>query len=216
MPEYRLHCFPESGNCYKAALMLNLCGADWEPVFVDYFAGQTRQDGWRGEINAFGEAPVLEHDGEKSTQSGVILHELSERFGKFGASDAKQAREILRWILFDNHKFTSYFATHRFLNCLAPAEPDAAVMDFLRTRAQAALGIADKHLAGSKFVAGSEPTIADISMAGYMFYPSEETSFDLAADYPNIAAWTERLKDLEGWKGPYELMPGKRVPHRAA
>ena len=40
MAEYRLHCFAQSGNAYRAALMLNLIGADWEPVFVDFFNGE--------------------------------------------------------------------------------------------------------------------------------------------------------------------------------
>ena len=38
MPDYRLHCFAQSGNAYKAALMLALAGADWEPFFVDYLS----------------------------------------------------------------------------------------------------------------------------------------------------------------------------------
>ena len=37
MPEYQLYCFAQSGNAYRAALMLNLIGADWEPVWVDFF-----------------------------------------------------------------------------------------------------------------------------------------------------------------------------------
>ena len=37
MAEYQLHCFAQSGNAYRAALMLNLIGADWQPVFVDFF-----------------------------------------------------------------------------------------------------------------------------------------------------------------------------------
>lgn len=32
MPEYQLYCFAQSGNAYRAALMLNLIGADWQPV----------------------------------------------------------------------------------------------------------------------------------------------------------------------------------------
>ena len=42
MAEYRLYCFAQSGNAYKAALMLSLCGAEWEPRFVDFFNGETR------------------------------------------------------------------------------------------------------------------------------------------------------------------------------
>src|SRR5262245_28898285 len=36
MPEYQLYCFAQSGNSYRAALMLNLIGADWQPIFVDF------------------------------------------------------------------------------------------------------------------------------------------------------------------------------------
>jgi hypothetical protein len=42
MAEYVLHCFAQSGNAYKAALMLELAGADWTPHFIDYFGGETR------------------------------------------------------------------------------------------------------------------------------------------------------------------------------
>lgn len=34
MAEYELYCFAQSGNSYRVALMLNLIGADWKPVFV--------------------------------------------------------------------------------------------------------------------------------------------------------------------------------------
>lgn len=60
MAEYTLHGFAQSGNCYKVALALELAGADWAPRFVDYFGGETRTPAYR-EINAMGEAPVLEH-----------------------------------------------------------------------------------------------------------------------------------------------------------
>ncbi len=39
MAEYQLHCFAQSGNAYRAALMLNLIGADWEPVYVGVLQG---------------------------------------------------------------------------------------------------------------------------------------------------------------------------------
>jgi glutathione S-transferase len=44
---YKLHAFSQSGNCYKVALMLDVLGLPWEPVFVDYFAGQTRSAQYR-------------------------------------------------------------------------------------------------------------------------------------------------------------------------
>lgn len=203
MSEYRLYCVGESGNCYKVALMLAVCGCDWEPVNVDYFNGETRTDAYRSSINEQGEVPVLEHRGERYTQSGAILTYLSQQLGKFGGRNDKERLEILRWMLFDNHKFTSYYATLRFLVGIQKGG-DPAVIEFLRARVLGAFGIVDKHLANRAFLLGDEPTIADFSLVGYHYY-DEETSIDRNA-FPNIKAWTERIAKLPGWKHPYEMM----------
>ena len=60
-PDFTLYCFAQSGNAFKVALMLNLCGAKWEPRFVDFFNGETRTPEYRASINEMGEVPVLEH-----------------------------------------------------------------------------------------------------------------------------------------------------------
>ena len=89
MAEYTLHCFAQSGNCYKVALALELAQADWAPRFVDYFGGETRTPAYRG-INVMGEAPVLEHDGVRFSQSGVILDYLAGTLGRLGPADAAE------------------------------------------------------------------------------------------------------------------------------
>lgn len=205
MAEYRLYCMKESGNSYKAALMLQLSGCDWAPVWVDYFNGATRRDDFRDEINEQGEVPVLDHRGKLLSQSGVILDYLAARTGKFGATTEDERQEILRWMLFDNHKFTSYFATLRFLFGIQKSG-ETPVTEFLRGRALAAYGIVEKHLAKTPFLVGGRPTIADFSLAGYIYYP-EETGIDRTA-FPHVNAWAGRIAALPGWKHPYELMPG--------
>lgn len=208
MSEYRLHCVGESGNCYKVALMLNLSGCDWEPVFVDYFGGRTREAGYRQDINAFGEVPVLEHEGVRHAQSGAILTWLAQRTGKFGPRDEAERLDILRWMLFDNHKFTSYYATLRFLYGIQKTG-DPAVHEFLRGRALGAFAIADAHLARHPYLVGDRPTIADFSLLGYQYY-DEETGID-RAQFPHLLAWTKRVAELPGWAHPYDLMPrGKK------
>jgi glutathione S-transferase len=204
MAEYRLYCFAQSGNSYKAALMLNLCGADWESRFVDFFGGETRKPEYRA-INEMGEAPVLEHGERRLSQSGVILDYLVSRFQRLGWANEDERREVLRWILWDNHKLTSYIATLRYMVHLAKVgEPQ--VHEFLRGRVKTALGILDGHLAKSRFAVGEKPTIADVSMCGYFFWPDE---FGVSwSDYPHIGSWLERIRALPGWVHPYELMPG--------
>ncbi len=211
MAEFLLYGFAQSGNSYKVALMLNLCGADWKPRFVDFFNGETRTPAFRA-INVMGEVPVLEHAGKRLTQSGVILDYLAERLGKFGAADADERREILRWLLFDNHKLTSYTATLRYLMSIAETG-QTPVTEFLRTRMRAALGILDQHLADRSFVLGGRPTIADLSLCGYLYFPDE---FGVSwSDFPAIGRWLDRIAALPGWVHPYQLLPGHPLPAKA-
>ena len=203
-PDYVLYCFAESGNAYKPALMLALCGQDWQARFVDFFNGETRSDHYRDDLNAMGEAPVLVHKGRKLTQSGAILHYLSEQTGRFGPRDDDERFEIMRWILYDNHKFTSYVATLRFLLKFA-GTGETPVTEFLRARAEAALGLVDKQLADRDFLIANRLTIADISLCGYLYYEGE-LGIDMAP-YENIAAWLARIAGQPGWQSPYDLMP---------
>jgi glutathione S-transferase len=207
MAEYQLYCFAQSGNSYKAALMLALIGARWKPIHVDFFHGETRSAEYRLNVNEMGEVPVLVEGARKLSQSGAILTHLSQQSGRFGANDADGRLEILRWILFDNHKFTSYLATYRFLVAFAKTG-DPAVMEFLKGRIASAVGILSKRLSTQEFLAGAAPTIADLSLCGYLFYPAEEFGFDIATEHPPIGAWLARIRALPAWVHPHELMPG--------
>ncbi len=211
MAEYTLYCFAQSGNCYKVALMLELAKADWTPRFVDYFGGETRTPPYR-EVNEMGEAPVLEHEGSLLSQSGVILDYLAEQFERFGAADTVERREILRWLLWDNHKLTSYTATLRFMRALAKNAEPAVVAEFAR-RAEGAWGVLNAHLAGRKYVVSDHLTIADLSLCGYLFWP-EEIGVDWK-NYPHIRDWLSRIQAEPRWVHPYKLMPGHPLPQRS-
>ena len=209
--DYTLYCFAQSGNCFKAALMLNLCGAKWTPRFVDFFNGETRTAEYRGNVNEMGEAPVLEFGGKRIAQSGVILDYLASVFGKFGWKDEAERREFLRWLLWDNHKFTSYIGTLRFLLQFQKTG-ETPVTEFLRGRMKGSLSILETHLKKQTFIVGNAPTIVDISACGYLYFADE---FGVSwSDYPAIGAWLERIKALHGWVHPYQLMPGHPLPQK--
>jgi glutathione S-transferase len=215
MNQYKLYCAGASGNSYKVALFLNCAGLDWEPVGVDLGARQTHDAVWRAEINAMGEIPVLEVNGQRRTQSGAILIWLADATGKFAPTNDERF-EAVRWLLFDNHRFTNNYAMHRVQNSFTPEAADPAVMAFLRSRVESTFSIVEKHLDDRAFVLGERPTIVDFSMAGYVYYPAAETGFDIAAQFPAIDAWRRRVAALPGWKPPYELMPvGSSLLRRA-
>jgi glutathione S-transferase len=207
-PEYELYCFAQSGNAYRVALMLNLIGAAWKPVWIDFFNGAARSPEFRADVNEMGEVPVLVHGEKKLTQSAVCLTWLAERSGKFLPDGDDERLECLRWIIFDNQKVNGFLGPYRFLRNFAPAR-DPGGEAFLLGRLKNNLAIVDARLARTSWLAGgASPTIADVSLAGYMYYPAEEFGFDILKDYPAIGAWTDRVKALPGWQHPYELMPG--------
>jgi glutathione S-transferase len=211
---YTLHGFSQSGNTFKVAFLLRALKQPWQAQFVDFFNGQTRTPDWRDGTNEMGEAPVLDDGPRRLTQSGVILTYLADRHGAFGGHTPDERLEVLRWLLFDNHKFTSYFATYRFMKAFGPAAPDPAVMAWLRGRIDGAYGIVDQHLRTRSWLVGSVPTIADLSLSGYLFYPQEESGYDVAGRFPHLAAWVQRLRQLDGWGDPYDVLPGERIAPR--
>ena len=205
MAEYILHCFAQSGNAYKAALMLQLCSAEWEPRFVDFFNGETQTPEFR-ELNEMGEVPVLEHQGQHLSQSGVILDYLAQQLQQFGPQDEDERLEIMRWLFFDNHKLTANIATLRYLLKFAKTE-ETPITDFLRKRAHSALAILNHRLDEHQFVIGAQPTIADLSLCAYLFLSEE---YGMTWDeYPQIARWLAAIRALPNWQAQYDLMPGQ-------
>ncbi|MBD3664283.1 glutathione S-transferase family protein [Sulfitobacter sp. TSTF-M16] len=203
----KLHCFGESGNAYKAALALEMSGLDWTPVKVDFFGGETRSEEYRTNINPMGEAPVMIDDDVRLTQSGVIQDYVSEMSGQFGGKDATERREILRWVLWDNHKLSSNAGLTRFLMNFLPLEKQPKeVIGFMQGRLKAAYAVLNDHLEGRNWIVGDGVTNADLSCCGYLYYP-EPFGFD-RTEWPHIDAWLTRLSEQPGWKAPYDLMPG--------
>ncbi|GGX52148.1 glutathione S-transferase [Tateyamaria omphalii] len=201
----KLHCFGESGNSYKAALALQLSGLDWEPVFIDFFGGASRTDEYRA-LNPMGEAPLLQDGDHKISQSGVIQQYISDKTGKFGGK-GEDSYEVLRWVLWDNHKLSSMCGMTRFLmNFLPEDKRPQEVIAFNQGRLKAAYTVLNDHLEGRDWIVGDSLTNADLSCCGYLYYP-EPFGFD-RADWPNIDRWLTNISNTPGWKAPYDLMPG--------
>lgn len=211
MASYRLHYFPESGNSYKLALMLALCGQSFQPVWTDFGGGVTRTAEWRAAVNAMGEIPVLEEDGRRLTQTAPILLRLAERYGRFAPDGEAEQFEVLRWLFFDNQKLSGPMAAYRFRRAFT-RDPDPAVMAYLRQAVDNALGIIDGELGQRPFIVGDRPTVADISMCGYLMFPPDESGYDLVRQVPSVAAWLGRIAALPGWTPAYDLLPGQRLP----
>ena len=203
----KLYCFGESGHSYKAALALQLADIDWTPIFVDFFNGETRSDQYRNQVNEMGEAPVLVDGDIKLTQSGVIQNYLYNRTGKHGGKDEAEKLEILRWILWDNHKLSSFAGNTRFLMNFFPKDKrPQPVIDFNLARLRSSYGILENALTDKDFLVGNKISHADMTCCAYLYYP-EPFGFE-RDDWPNIDRWLGNISTAPGWQHPYDLMPG--------
>ena len=203
----KLYCFGESGHSYKAALALQLADIDWTPIFVDFFNGETRSDQYRNQVNEMGEAPVLVDGDIKLTQSGVIQNYLYNKTGKHGGKDEAEKLEILRWLLWDNHKLSSFAGNTRFLMNFFPKDKrPQPVIDFNLARLKSSYGILENALTDKDFLVGNNISHADMTCCAYLYYP-EPFGFE-RDDWPNIDRWLGNISTTPGWQHPYDLMPG--------
>jgi len=209
----QLYCFGESGNSYKAALTMALAGYDWAPRYVDFFGGETRTPEYRA-LNVMGEAPLLVEGDLVLSQSGAIQYHVARATGKLGGAPGEED-EVLRLVLWDNHKLSSQAGMTRFLmNFLPEDKRPREVIGFMQGRLKAAYATLDAHLSGRDWIVGDGVTIADTACCGYLYYP-EPFGFS-RADWPQIDRWLSNLSALPGWKHPYDMMPGSPADRATA
>ncbi len=197
---FTLHGHHASGNVYKVALFFALAGQSYGYKHVDIFSGATKSDSYTA-LNVFQEVPVLVHGDEVVTQSDVILRYLADTMGRFGGRDASEVRRVQEWMAWSSNKFTNGLSQARF--GLKFAGYDPAVIEFFQNRARNALDLVEKHLETTTWLVGDQPTIADMSAAGYI-YLAGDAEIELFP-WRNVLAWIGRLSMLPGWHHPDKL-----------
>jgi len=198
--DFTLYGHHASGNVYKVALFFGLAGQAYTYKHVDIFADGTKTEDFT-RLNAFREVPVLVHGDDVVTQSDVILRYLADRTGRFGGRDAAEARRVQEWMAWSSNKLTNGIALARFGIRFAGFEPE--VIAFFQNRTRAALDLVERHLETNPWLAGDQPTIADMSAAGYI-YLVDEAKVDLMP-WRHVLGWVGRLSLLPGWHHPGKL-----------
>ena len=186
----------------KVGFMLTLAGAPFSYRHVDLGRGQQKTPEYLA-VNRFGQVPALRHGDITLVQSNVILRYLADVLGKFNARTEAEAREIAQWLDWEADLVSSGVRAVRGAVRFWKADP--AVVQFVRGRAERALGMLEAALADRDYLVGGRPTIADIAALPHILVV-HEGEFDLAP-YPRILAWKDRMMALPGAAHPYDLMP---------
>jgi glutathione S-transferase len=165
----KLYADPITVNCRKVVAGLDLIGAEYELVHVDYFKSEQRSPEYMA-LNPNASLPTLVDDEFVLWESNAILQYAADKLGNSTVypTDLRVRADIDRWLLWEAaHWFPSCYV-YLVEHCVKPllqAEPDAATIAAQDENFHKLAGILDARLARSQWIAGPNPTIADIALA---------------------------------------------------
>jgi glutathione S-transferase len=198
-----LHGIFQSLPSCKVGLMLAMSDVPWAFRHVNLRDGAHRAPEFLA-ISKFGRVPVLQHLGQNLIESNAILEYLAAFTGKFGGRNEAERMRVREWLFWEVDRLAQGLGLPRSYARFSPQHDE--VMKVARRRGEHALSELDRHLGTSKFVAGMAPTIADIAMFPWIA-TAEEGGFDIAAHWPNVRAWGERMLAQPGVAHPYTVLP---------
>ncbi|NIE77724.1 glutathione S-transferase [Pantoea sp. Ap-967] len=191
----KFYNFPKSGHAHRIELMLSLLGLPAEQVFVDLAKGAHKQPEFLA-LNPFGQVPVIDDNGTVIADSNAILVYLASTYdpsGQWLPHDPVAAARVQRWLSVAAGPLAFGPAAARLVTVFGAAfNPDEVI-----GRAHTLLKVIDSELAKAAFLAGSQPTIADVANYSYIAHaPEGNVSLE---PYPNVRAWLARIEALPGF-----------------
>jgi glutathione S-transferase len=192
-----------SSSSYKPMLYLALARVAFSFRTVNLTKGVQNQPEYLA-VNRYGKVPALRHRGLTIVQSNVILDYLARTTGHFEPATEQDRWRAREWLSWEADAITNV-AKVRHYSRFRTVDP--AVMAYFRPPAEDALSFIDRTLAGRQWLVGETCSIADIGCWGRMVFMAEG-GFDIAT-WPNLLAWSERLKAMPGFALPYDLIPSK-------
>lgn len=191
----------DSGHAYKVRLMLSLAGLPHTYTEIDLeLPREQRPEPFRS-LAKYGEVPLLLHNERAYVQSNAILLHLAEHTGRFGGESVGRLERVREWLFWEANRVGFSLANLRFGLKYTSAGAAADGQTMLRERFNADIARLDAELSdGRAFIMDDVPSIADISLCGYMFWP-EQANVTMPA---HVQAWLDRISALPGWRHPYD------------
>ena len=198
----QLYVDPCTVNCRKVLAGLELLGTPYEIKHVDYFNGGHKEPEYLA-INPNGALPAVVDGDLALSESNAILQYAADLSGsdKHYPRDLKRRADVNRWLLWEGSTwFPSCYVylVEYVVKPLLKAQPDEGVIAKEAPNWHRLADILDKRMAGSKWLAGDSPTIADIAVAAPMHvYKNQRLPLD---DHPNLKRWMADVEQLPCWE----------------
>ena len=183
-------------NGHKVHILLEELGLEYRVHGVDISAGEQFDPAFLA-ISPNNRIPaIIDRDGPDDRpvsmfESGAILIYLAEKCGRFLPKDRRGHSIVMQWLMFQMSSVGPMLgqATH-FRQYAPPGLPYA--VEFFTNYGKRLLGVLDRRLSDSPWLAGEDYTIAD--MAVFPWIRGAARRGQNRADFPNLKAWYELIK----------------------
>jgi glutathione S-transferase len=202
----QLYADPITVNCRKVVAGLDMIGADYELVHINYFTGEHRGDAYR-RVNPNASLPALVDGDFVLWESNAILQYAADKAGNDAVypTTARARADVNRWMLWECSQWFPSCYVYLVEHCVKPllkAESDPAAVAAQDETFHKLAGILDQRLATSRWVCGDQPTIADIALAAPAhLHQHQKLPLDR---HPNLRRWlVEDVEKLPCWERSY-------------
>ncbi len=198
----KLYGFPPSPNTWKVRAVAAHLALPIELKLVDLLKGEQKKPDFLA-INPTGRTPVLVDGDFTLWESTAIMQYLgSKTKNELWPEDARIRADIMRWQSWQLQHWARACEpivferlAKRVLNLGAP---DAQALAKAEEVFRAEGGMLDAHLAQHSHLAADRLTLADFSVASYLFH-AEAAAMPLAP-YRNIQRWFREVSALPAWE----------------
>ncbi|MEY2805269.1 MAG: hypothetical protein RL657_2605 [Pseudomonadota bacterium] len=205
-------------NGHKVHIMLEECGyrlgRDWQAIPVNIGTGdQFKPDFLK--ISPNNKIPALVDpvgpDGKPISvfESGAILVYLAAKTGKFMPKSDRAKFEVLQWLMFQMGGVGPMLGQNHHFRLYAPEKLEYAINRYTN-EAKRIYGVIERRLAVSKFLGGSQYSIAD--MATFPWLRNWQNQGVVMDEYPHLKKWFDTIAARPAVQRGVQVLTDLRKP----
>ncbi|KAI1822648.1 glutathione transferase [Xylaria intraflava] len=209
MQPITLWLFPEGPNPLKVLYVLEELSIPYE---IKAIKGREVKQAPLIRLNPNGRVPVIEDPNHNLVlwESGAILAYLVEKYDTDNSLTYTEGNEkylVQQWLHFQTSGQGPYFGQASWFMRLHPEKVPSAIERYVN-EINRVLGVLESHLKDREWLVGDKMTYADMAFVPYnyalhLLLKKPET--EVFGDYPNVAAWHERLISRTSWARAIEV-----------
>jgi glutathione S-transferase len=161
----RIYGDAQSGNCLKVKYTADRLAMPYQWEEVDVMKGESRTPDFLA-MNVQGQVPVIRlDDGTHLAQSNAIICYLA-RGSALLPDDPRERARVDEWLFWEQNAH-EFFVAGTIFQTVYLKKPFAEREAWRVARAESALDLMERVLAGRPFFAGEAMTVADIALLAY-------------------------------------------------